>query len=76
MVTRYFDKYVSQVILHDSHRADHSIEIGQRFTHAHQHHIRDRFLHAPGGKSNLTDYLGHAQVAVEALLRGWNRSCS
>ena len=70
MVTRYFDRHIGQVVLHDIHCTDHSVEIGQRLAHAHQHHIGRPVCPCAGGNPDLPDDLGHAQVAVEALLRG------
>ena len=69
-------KIETYLVEQDAQRRHDIAEIGQRLTHAHQHHIADQAVVA-GLKTqlllsqkHLTDDLGRGEVAVKALLRG------
>src|SRR5690606_9798957 len=68
---------VAEVVHHEIHGGDHVVEIEQRLTHAHHHHVGDGTVdlgrHAAErlvGDPHLADDLGGRQIAVESLLAG------
>ncbi|RMT72361.1 hypothetical protein ALP42_05570 [Pseudomonas savastanoi pv. nerii] len=68
---------IPQVIHHQMHGSNDIVEVQQRLTHAHHHHVGDgtvdgRRYAAKGfvGNPHLTDDFGGGEVAVEALLAG------
>ncbi|MNQ57557.1 hypothetical protein D3C85_717190 [compost metagenome] len=68
---------VAQVVHHQMHGRDDVVEVQQRLTHAHHHHVGDGTVDgcrdaAKGfvGNPHLADDFGGGEVAVEALLAG------